>query len=212
MVRLLSIGIDAISTIVVMLPIMLILRFIILKKYSFKKIILLFIFAVYFSAVFSAVGIPSINSLIVNAEFNLIPIIDVVSAPAEYLKNTILNILLFIPLGFLLPTIWNDYRTAKKTILTGLGTSFIIEILQIFTFRLTDIDDLITNTLGAVAGYYLYSSFSEKLHLKLSEGNRKYEPIYIFVIILLIMFSIQPLLSGVMWEYILSSQIWENIR
>lgn len=212
MVRLLSIGIDAISTIVVMLPIMLILCFTILKKYSFKKIILLFIFAVYFSAVFSAVGIPSINSLIVNAEFNLIPIIDVVSAPAEYLKNTILNILLFIPLGFLLPTIWNDYRTAKKTILTGLGTSFIIEILQIFTFRLTDIDDLITNTLGAVVGYYLYSRFSEKLHLKLSEENRKYEPNYIFVIILLIMFSIQPLISGVMWEYILSSQIWENIR
>ena len=212
MVRLLSIGIDAISTIVVMLPIMLILCFTILKKYSFKKIILLFIFAVYFSAVFSAVGIPSINSLIVNAEFNLIPIIDVVSAPAEYLKNTILNILLFIPLGFFLPTIWNDYRTAKKTILTGLGTSFIIEILQIFTFRLTDIDDLITNTLGAVVGYYLYSRFSEKLHLKLSEENRQYEPIYIFVIILLIMFSIQPLISGVMWEYILSSQIWDNIR
>lgn len=212
MVRLLSMGIGAVSTIIVLLPIMFILRYTIFKQYSFKKVALVFVYAVYLSVVFVAVGIPTINGLIVNIEFNWVPLIDIVNSPVEYVKNTVLNILLFVPLGFLLPTVWNEYRSAKKTLFTGLGISLIIEILQIFTFRLTDVDDLITNTIGAILGYYLYSSFSEKLHLKLPESNKKYEPFIIFNIILLIMFSIQPLISGAMWEYVLSSQIWESIR
>lgn len=212
MVRLLSIGIGAVSTIIVLLPIMLILRYTIFKQYSFKEVALVFVYAVYLSAVFTVVGIPTVNGLIVNIEFNWVPFVDIVSSPAEYVKNTVLNILLFVPLGFLLPTVWNEYRSAKKTLLTGLGTSLVIEILQIFTFRLTDVDDLVTNTVGAYLGYYLYSRFSEKLHLKLTEFNEKYEPFIVFIIILLVMFTIQPLISGVMWKYVLSSQIWEIIR
>ena len=212
MVRLLSIGIDTVSAIIVLLPIMLILRFTVFKQYSFKKVTLVFVYAVYLSAVFSAAGIPTINGLIVDLEFNLIPLIDVINSPVPYLKNTILNILLFVPLGFLLPTIWNEYRSTKKTIFIGLGISLIIEFMQIFTFRLTDVDDLITNTVGTILGYCLYSRFSERLHLKLTESHKKYEPFIVFIIILLIMFSIQPLIYGAMWEYILSSQMWESIR
>ncbi|MCH5257795.1 MAG: VanZ family protein [Lachnospiraceae bacterium] len=212
MARLLFIGIDTVSAIIVLLPIMLIFRFTVFKQYSFKKVTLVFVYAVYLSAVFSAVGIPTINGLIVDIEFNFIPLIDVINSPVSYLKNTILNFLLFVPLGFLLPTIWNEYRSAKKTLFTGLGISLIIEILQIFTFRLTDIDDLITNTAGTILGYYLYSRFSERLHLKLPETNKKYEAFIVFIIVLLIMFSIQPLIYGVMWEYIFSSPIWESIR
>lgn len=212
MVRLLSIGIGAVSTIIVLLPIMLILRYTIFKQYSFKKVALVFVYAVYLSAVFTAVGIPTINGLIVNREFNWVPFVDIVNSPVEYLKNTVLNIILFVPLGFLLPTVWNEYRSAKKTLFTGLGISLLIEILQIFTFRLTDVDDLITNTVGTILGYYLYCRFSQKMHLKLPESNKKYEPFIVFIIILLIMFSIQPLISGLMWEYILSSPIWERIQ
>ena len=212
MVRLLSIGIDTVSAIIVLLPAILILRYTVFKQYSFKKVILVFVYSVYLSAVFSAVGIPTINGLIVDLEFNFVPLIDIINSPVSYLKNTILNILLFVPLGFLLPTVWNEYRSTQKTLFTGLGISLIIEILQMFTFRLTDVDDLITNTVGTILGYYLYSRFSEMLHLKLPESNNKYEPFIIFVIILLIMFSIQPLIYGVMWEYILSTQMWESIR
>ena len=129
MVRLLSIGIECFSSMV-------------------------FIFAFYSMAVFSAVGIPTAYTLRVEFSFNLIPLIDISSSPVEYIKNTILNILLFIPMGFLLPAIWKEYRPIKKTVLMGLSVSVIIELLQIFTFRLTDIDDLITNTLGTFLGYY----------------------------------------------------------
>ncbi len=37
----------------------------------------------------------------------------------------------------------------------GLMTSLGIEILQIFTFRATDINDLITNAAGTLAGYLI---------------------------------------------------------
>ena len=212
MVRLLSIGIGAVSTIIVLFPIMLILRYTVFKQYSFKKVALVFVYAVYLSAVFVAVGVPTVNGLVVNIRFNWIPLIDIINSPTEYVKNTILNILLFVPLGFLLPTIWKEYRSAKKTLFAGLGISLLIEILQLFTFRLTDIDDLITNTAGAILGYYLYSGFSEKLHLKLPNSDKKYEPLFVCIAILLIMFSVQPLISNVMWEFVLSSRLWEIIR
>lgn len=204
MARLLFIGIDTVSAIIVLLPIMFILRYTVFRQYSFKKIALVFVYAVYLSAVFSAVGIPTVNGLIVDIGFNFIPLIDIINSPLSYLKNTILNILLFVPLGFLLPTVWNEYRSAKRILFTGLGISLIIEILQIFTFRLTDVDDLITNTVGTIVGYCLYSGFSERLHLKLPDSDKKYEPLVVFLIILLIMFSIQPIIYGVIWEYAFS--------
>lgn len=205
MARLLFIGMGTVSSIIVLLPIMLILRYTIFKQSSFKKAALVFAYAVYLSAVFTAVGIPNINGVVLDIGFNFIPLIDIINSPVGYVKNTILNILLFVPLGFLLPTIWNEYRSARKTVFTGLGISLTIEILQIFTFRLTDVDDLITNTVGAVLGYFLYSGFSEKLHLKFPEPHKKYEPFIVFIMVLLIMFLVQPLVSNVMWEYIFFS-------
>lgn len=42
----------------------------------------------------------------------------------------------------------------KNTFFTGLGLSLTIEFVQLFTlYRATDIDDLITNTVGALVGY-----------------------------------------------------------
>ena len=64
-----------------------------------------------------------------------------------------LNVIMFLPLGFLLPLLWPGYRRLGKTALTGLGMSVLIEVLQLFSLRTTDIDDLTMNTLGTVLGY-----------------------------------------------------------
>lgn len=212
MVRLLSIGIGVVSAMVVLLPIMFVLHYSVFGRHNFKKTIFIFIYAAYLSAVFTAVGIPTINTLVVNAEFNWIPVIDIINSPTEYIKNTVLNIILFVPLGFLLPAIWSKYRPFKITFFTGLGLSFIIEILQIFSYRLTDVDDLLTNTAGTIIGHYLSSVFSEKLRLKLPDSDEKYEPICLCVVVFLIMFVIQSFISGKIWEYVLSGPIWERIR
>ena len=212
MVRLLSIGIGVSSTALVLLPVMILLRVTMFRRYPGKKSVLVFLYAVYLSGVFTAVGIPSVNNLTVHAEFNWIPVMDIVNSPAEYVKNTVLNVILFIPLGFFLPAIWGRYRSLKRTSLIGLGLSFVIEGLQIFTFRLTDIDDLITNTIGTILGYCLFKFLSGRIRWNISDFHEKYEPFAVCGIVFLAMFLIQPFLSGRMWEYVLSSPIWERVR
>lgn len=68
----------------------------------------------------------------------------------------LLNIVLFMPLGFLLPTIWPQFRKMKNTVCAGFFFSLAIELNQLLNNRITDIDDLFTNTLGAIGGYVLY--------------------------------------------------------
>ncbi len=67
-----------------------------------------------------------------------------------------LNILLFVPFGFLVPLIWKEYRGVWRTVLLGGSCSFMIEILQLFCNRITDIDDLMMNTLGCFLGYFIW--------------------------------------------------------
>lgn len=167
-------------------------------------------------AVYSVTGLPSAYTLRFDFSLNLIPLIDIMNSPVEYIKNTVLNILLFMPLGFLLPVIWSEYRNAKKTVLTGLAMSVIIEILQIFTFRFTDIDDLITNTLGTVLGFGIAKMISFKPSFKISEREKtvfmKYELVILLGSVFLIGFFLKPLVSNVIWDTVLSSSWWESIK
>lgn len=68
----------------------------------------------------------------------------------------LLNIVLFMPFGFLLPTIWPHFRKMKNTVCAGFFFSLAIELNQLLNNRITDIDDLFTNTFGAIVGYVLY--------------------------------------------------------
>ncbi len=210
MVYLLSVGIECLSTLIFIIPSILILN------YTLFKVIIVFLFAFYCMAVFSITGIPSYNTIKVDFSFNLIPLADIINNPAGYIINTILNIILFMPMGFLVPAIWTEYRSLKKTILVGFSVSVIIEILQIFTFRLTDIDDLITNTFGTFLGYYIGKLFSFKLPFKISGNFKntfiKYEPVIILIIALLVKFFLKPLLSDTIWDIVLQSQLWESIK
>lgn len=68
--------------------------------------------------------------------------------------NLLLNIALFIPLGFLLPLLSKKFENPLLSFGTGFGTSLAIEVLQLFMKRgLFDVDDLFTNTLGNFIGY-----------------------------------------------------------
>ncbi|WP_342599016.1 VanZ family protein [Psychrobacillus sp. FSL H8-0483] len=70
--------------------------------------------------------------------------------------NFLGNILLFIPIGFLLPLLFKRMEFFPNTVIIGLGTSFFIEIVQLPQNRSSDVDDLWLNTLGALVGYLLY--------------------------------------------------------
>lgn len=215
MLRFLSIGIDCISSIIFVIPTLIVLRYLIFKQRNFNQFIAILIFALYLIAVFTVVGIPTVGTFRVDFGFNLIPLIDIVNSPIEYTKNTILNIILFVPLGFLVPVIWKNYRSIKTMFFMGFALSVSIEILQIFTFRLTDIDDLITNTAGAAIGYYIAKRCSFKLPLIIPDHNEdliRYEPVMILVVMLLIAAFLKPMVSHGMWDIILSSSWWEKIK
>lgn len=69
--------------------------------------------------------------------------------------NVLLNITLFVPLGFLLPLLLSKlFRKWYAALGAGFGVSLLIELSQFFTGRgMCDVDDLFTNTLGAMLGW-----------------------------------------------------------
>ena len=68
----------------------------------------------------------------------------------------ILNVLMFVPIGFLLGTIFNGISW-MQVIKIGCLLSVIIEILQLLTRRgVFNIDDVIHNIIGCAIGYAIY--------------------------------------------------------
>ena len=194
----LSLLIDLFSVLIFAIPLYLILS----KKYknNFTKLYSI-LFIVYIIAMFSLVGIPSINYIRTDFGFNFIPLLDIVLSP----KTSLLNILLFIPLGIFLPMLWKENYNNKfsKVLIFGFLLSLIIEILQIFTFRLTDINDLITNTLGTVIGYLIYMKLLKNNTMFKNIISEKINPIILVGIIFIIMFTLSPFISSAIWNLIL---------
>lgn len=63
------------------------------------------------------------------------------------------NILFFVPFGYFCP--WN--KSAKKVFIMAMLTSIFIEISQyIFLLGECEVDDIISNTMGALLGRYVF--------------------------------------------------------
>lgn len=88
----------------------------------------------------------------------------------QWFWQIFLNIILFVPFGFLFPMIFRELLNRLKvpevsTVFIGCIFSLAIEAMQYITGRgLADIDDLINNTLGTILGYLIYRA-----------GKRRYE-------------------------------------
>lgn len=140
--------------------------FIFYKRWKLKGKDVLFIntiMYIYLSFVLYFTLMPIIASLpfIFNHSYvpmNLVPFIDVSSG---IIRQVVLNIIMTIPFGFLLPLIKNKKTNLIKIILYTFLLSLGIELLQplINDFRSSDITDLITNVLGGIIGYILYIIF-----------------------------------------------------
>ena len=155
--RLCFIGIDMLSYAVVGIPMMLMLFLPVFRTRDRKKRWLLMLFSLYLAAVWSAVGMPGMGQpWVFDPECAFVPFAGLSSA----FQEQALNVLLFVPLGFLLPTLWPRFRRLGRTILAGLILSVVIEAAQLFTFRLTDINDLITGTMGTALGYCIAAIFN----------------------------------------------------
>ena len=73
-----------------------------------------------------------------------------------YWNNIIQNILLFIPLGFLIG--------GRRGIIAGLLLSIVIELTQyIFRLGYCELDDVLNNTIGAAIGALLFKKFGKRI-------------------------------------------------
>ena len=102
---------------------------------------------------------------------NLLPVVYLFDYPIfrEALINFIGNTAMFIPLGIVWPTVFKKLDTHGKVIAAGVGYSLLIEILQLpFFDRVSDIDDLLLNSLGFLMGYgiYLLVKTLKRIHVR----------------------------------------------
>lgn len=65
------------------------------------------------------------------------------------------NIIMFMPFGTFLVLLSNKYQKLSLTLLTGAGLSLFIELLQLFSIRSTDIDDILLNVTGTFCGFII---------------------------------------------------------
>ena len=71
--------------------------------------------------------------------------------------NLVTNLLLFAPMGFFIPMLFQDkIKNTKQFLIIIIILTFLVEIIQFITYRgSTDIDDIILNTIGASIVYIL---------------------------------------------------------
>lgn len=74
------------------------------------------------------------------------------------------NIVSFIPFGFLLPIIAGRPKKLPVIMLCALGLSLAIELCQfVFGTGVSELDDLILNTLGTAVGFLLLKAYIRRL-------------------------------------------------
>ena len=119
---------------------------------------------VYLSFVLYFTLMPVITSLpfVLNHPYepmNLEPFIDVLAGRGDFLRQVALNVIMTMPFGFLFPLTRKGGGKFGRTVFFCFLMSLGIELLQPFFGRSSDITDLITNVVGGVLGYGLYTMF-----------------------------------------------------
>lgn len=144
------------------------------QKASGIHILWVFIFLYYVYLVLETTGIGTIweigmyPGMTFKKEVNLIPFAGGITI------SLVLNIIMFMPLGFLLPLLWKEYKNLIRTAMTGLFFSLGIELCQLCNRRVSDVDDLIMNTLGAVIGWGIWLCFSRLFKLRYGNRNKSF--------------------------------------
>ena len=91
--------------------------------------------------------------------FNLVPsLIKALSGEltiGSWVKTMLIgNIAMFLPLGFFLPFV-TERVNRKNIFVVSIAVPFIVELLQMIFGRSFDVDDLICNFIGIVAGFFI---------------------------------------------------------
>ena len=150
------------------------------KPQSLAHIAAALVFLYYLVGVFTMTGIGRLN-----------PFRDMFSGPVD----TLLNVLLFVPLGIFLPIMYKRFNNIISIFTLGFTLSLTIELVQMFGRGASDVNDLITNTAGACLGFGIYKICAvNRAFDKFKATTNDLAEIAIFVAIsLMIMITVQPI-------------------
>lgn len=130
-----------------------------------------FTFVLYFTLIIPfIIPLPMLNIQLSSLHCNFIPYLDLINGYAGANKEVLLNILMLIPFGILVPFIYK--KSFFKTICLSFLFSLSIETIQLFSVRnisACDITDIINNVFGAIVGYGIYLLFYKNVDKLLNE-------------------------------------------
>ena len=172
-------------------PILIIIILLIGQKFfihNVKKMLLFMAFSLYLIAVFRITGLPDFLHLKFNPRLQLIPFYGM-----HYDSlNCYLNVFLFIPFWLFLPVLWREFFSFRNTLLLSLGFTVFIELSQLFCNRITDVNDIITNTFGALIGFCICRIFTKSFPKLFRYKFKKREFLTIFGLPFLVVFFLDP--------------------
>ena len=135
------------------------------RTQSFLHTAAVFVFGYYLFGLLTVTGIGFTSTMNFHPNISWTPFIGMITGPVD----TLLNVILFVPLGFFLPLLYKRYHNMKTVALSGFLVSFAVEFFQMFGWGSSDINDLITNTVGACVGFWAYCLFSRILPTSLKK-------------------------------------------
>lgn len=124
-----------------------------------------FIFAAVFLYVFAVFYVTDVGTIydLMTAQvdemierINLIPF-----SRSIHTIGYLLNIVMFVPFGFGVPLICKNMRNIPRLLFSAASFSLLIEVSQLFSYRGSDVDDLVVNTLGAAVGFVIYTLWNK---------------------------------------------------
>lgn len=140
-------------------------------------------------------GVPTVDFHLWESRINLVSM--------ECAAHSVWNFLLFLPIGFFPPFLWNGFTKWRNVIYLGAGLSLCIEIVQIFTFWNSDLVDFIAGVAGTVAGFLLAGLSVHLWNIDLPKKRRSSADVKELVLFAASIFAIMvlwPLCSHFFWS------------
>ena len=143
------------------------------RKLSLRDYIFEFVFVVYILSVLVLFQILPINISdfkAVSITPSMLPFLTILGGDGGGVSDIVINVVFFIPLGILYPLIIRRRKGIVKSItLISITFSLFIEVMKYCTGRHFDIDNIIFNIIGAIAGYYIYRLAEKIIFINLNK-------------------------------------------
>lgn len=188
--------IDKFAGAIVALPLIMAMLFVTDRERFKKKWIWAALFVIYLNAMLIVVGVPCYKYISWDPTINWIPLQDFTHSNKI---GMVLNIIMLMPFGAFLPIYFKRFQKVLPTVFAGVLMSFTIECLQLFCFRATDVDDIIMNTLGTLAGYFIGAVIAKKSKKQVKNDKDVIKLVMMILTgILVVVFINQPLMESIL--------------